>query len=169
MQNGINDHSRHPTSDDIDDVVSLDIDGGQAHQYVKWRDTPEQRTAATAPGKDHQDGGDAYMTAGESCRRALTCGMGTGYTLVEVTIAVARHGQWLVVGGEVIVDVGEYTLGDVVQTCCQIIILWSCDGQEDKNHIIDEERREDDKYRTVEFLIAEKEVEQRHEGNQREI
>ena len=66
-------------------------------------------------------------------------------------------------------DVGEYTLGDVVQTCCQIIILWSCDGQEDKNHIIDEERREDDKYRTVEFLIAEKEVEQRHEGNQREI
>ena len=32
MQNGKYNDSRHPAAENIDDIMSLDIDGGKAHQ-----------------------------------------------------------------------------------------------------------------------------------------
>ena len=109
------------------------------------------------------------MTAGEGCRGTLASSMGTGHALVEETVAVAWHSQWLIVSGEEIMNVGEYAICDVIDSCGQIIILWSGNGQEDENQIIDEERREDDKHRAVELIVSEEEIEQRYEGNEREI
>ena len=102
------------------------------------------------------------MTAGEGCRGTLASSMGTGHALIEETVAVAWHIQWLIVSGEEIMNVGEYAICDVIDSCCQIIILWSGNGQEDENQIVDEERREDDEHRAVELIVSEEEVEQRY-------
>ena len=98
------------------------------------------------------------MTAGECCRGALACGMGTFNASVEESVAIAWHGQWLVVSDEVIMDIGEYAVSYVIHTSGQVIILWSRHGQEYKYHVIDEERREDYEHRAVELLVSEEEV-----------
>ena len=169
MQNGKDGDTGCPSSQYVDGVVCLYIDGGQTHQHEQRQHTEKEVLVTAAPGQDHEDGGDADMTAGEGCRGALTRFMGILHQTVEEAVAVAGHGHCLVVGGEVIVDVGENALCDALWSYCQIIILGSRDGQEDEDDVVDEECREDDELRAVELLIAEEEVEQRHEGNHREI
>ena len=70
---------------------------------------------------------------------------------------------------EVMAYIREDACGDVLQSNCLVIILRTCDGQEDEDDVVDEERREDDEYRPVELLVTEDEGEQGHDGNHREI
>ena len=169
MQNCINRDGRDPSADDIDGIVSLDIDGGQTHQHEQWQHAVEEEFVTTAPGQNHEDGGDANVTAGEGCCGTFARIVGTLHQAVEETVAVARHVQCLIVGGEIIVDVGEDALRDALRTYCQIVILRPCDRQEDEDDVIDKERRENNELRAVELLIAAEKVEQRHQGNHREI
>mgnify|MGYP007101831046 CR=1 FL=1 len=169
LEQQVDDDGAYPAADHVDYVVGTDIDSGHAHQDVEWHDQPEQPAALGAPGKEQQDGGDAYMTAGEGCRGAFTGFVGTGYALVEEPVAVTRGRQRLVVGGKIVVKVGEYALSDVVQTCRRIIVLRSCNGQEDEDDVVDEERGEDDEYRTVELCVSPKEIECCHECYQRVV
>ena len=36
MQNGKDGNARHPSCQNVNGVVGLDIDGGQAHQHEQW-------------------------------------------------------------------------------------------------------------------------------------
>ena len=158
MQNDIDEGARYPAADHVDGVVRLNIHGGKAHQHKQWQHAIEQQFVTTAPGQNHEDCCHPHMTAGEGGSGLFTRFVSTGHTLVEETVAVAWHGQWLVVSGEEIMNVGEYAMSDVIDTCGQVIILWSRHGQEYKYHVIDEERREDYKHRAVELLVSEEEV-----------
>ena len=141
MQNDIDDDARHPASQNIDGVVSLNINGGQTHQYEQRQHDIEQQPVMSAPSQNHEDGGHADMTAGEGRCRTFACSMGILNHVVEEAVAIARHGERLSVGGKIGADIGEYAVGDVVETCSEIIILRSCYGQEDKDDVINEERR----------------------------
>ena len=169
VKNRIDDEGGDPSSDDVDGVVGLDIDGGQTHQHIERHHTPEERFAAGAPGEEHQDGGDADMTAGEGGGGTLARFMGTLYHMVEESVAPTRSGYHLLMGGEVTAYVGEHTAGDILKACRKIIVLWSGDRQEDKDDIVDEECREDDELYSFELRIAAEEIEQRDDGNQWEI
>jgi len=169
MQNGKDDDARHPASQNVDGIVRQDIDSGQTHQYEQREHAIEQNPIAATPGQNHEDGGYADMTAGEGSCGTFACSMGILYHVVEETVAIARHGQWLIVGGEIVVNIGKYALCDVLNACCQIIVLWTRDRQEDKHNVIDEERSQDDEGRTVELLITAEEVKQCYKSDHREI
>ena len=149
--------------------MGLDIYGGEAQQHVEWHHAPEEPLVAQSPDEEHQDGRYPHMAAGEGCRGALTCRMGILHHVIEETVAPAWHRQRFLMVGEVMPYIGEYASGDILQSCGLVVVLWSCDGQDDKDDVIDEERREDDEHRTVELLVAEEKGEQCHEGNHREI
>ena len=169
MQNDKKYGRRDPPCDDIDGIVCLDIDGGKAHQHVEGHHTPEERFASCLPRQEHQDGGDAHMTAGEGGCRTFTGIVGTLHQGVEESVAPSWRGHSFHVGGEVVADVGEHPVGDILYVCCQIVVLRTSDRQEDKDDVVDEEGREDDELRTQELLISPEEVEQRDDGYQGEI
>ena len=169
MQNHVNDGCRHPSSDDIDGVMGLDIDRRHTQQHVDGQHTPEEVSVAQAPDEEHQDRRYAHMAAGKGCRGALTRIVGILHHVIEETVAPSGHRQTLLVGCEIIAYVREYTSGDAIDTYGLIVVLRACDGQEDEDDIVDEECREDDECRTVELLVAEEKGEQRHEGDHREI
>ena len=141
MQNDIDDDARHPASQNIDGVVSLDINCGETHQYEQRQHAIEQLPVGCTPSQNHEDGGHTDMTTGESRCRTFTCFMGILNHVVEEAVAITWHGERLSVGGKIGADIGEYAVGDVVETCSEIIILRSCYGQEDKDDVINEERR----------------------------
>lgn len=155
MQNPVNDDCRYPSPDDVDDVVGLDIDGGEAHQHVEWHHAPEEPLVAQSPGEEHQDGRYADMTAWEGGCGPLACGMGTLHEVVEETVAPPWHGERLLVGGEIMAQIGKHAGSDVLDAHGLIVVLGACDGQENEKDVIDEERREDHEHRTVELLVAE--------------
>ena len=167
MQNPVNDDCRYPSPDDVDDVVGLDIDGGEAHQDVEWHHTPEEPLAAQSPGEKHQDGRYAYMAAGEGCRRPLACCMGILHDLIEESVVPAWHRQRLLVGGEIVAQIGKDTCRDALDAHCLIVVLGTSDRQEDEDDVVDEERHEDHEHRTVELLVTEEKGEQRHQSYQR--
>ena len=72
-------------------------------------------------------------------------------------------------GGEVIAHIREHTLGNLVEPCCQIIVLRTRDWQEDEDDVIDVEGTEENELRTQELFIPLEEVEQRDDGDEREI
>ena len=127
MQNDIDEGARYPAANHVDDVVCLNIHGGEAHQHKQWQHALEQQFVTGAPGQNHEDRRHPHMTAGEGGSGLFTRFVSTGHTLVEEAIAIAWNGQCLVVGGEIIPHIGECTVGDILDTCCQIIVLWSCD------------------------------------------
>ena len=169
MQNGIDSNARHPTSYHVDGVMGLNINGGKTHEYEQRQQDIEQYSVTTAPCQYHQDRGHTDMTAGEGRCRLFARFVGTGHALVEKAVAITWYGECFVVGGEVIAYIGEVAVGNVIKTYSQIIVLWTCDGQEDEDDVKDEERREDNECRTVELLVTAEEVEQRDDGYHREI
>ena len=169
MQNDVNGDSRHPSADDIDDVVGLYVDRGETHEHVERHHAPEEPLVTQSPGEEHQDGRHPHMTAGEGCCGSFACCMGILHHMVEESVAPSWHRQCLLVGGEVMAHVREHPCCDILQAHGLIVVLRTSDGQEDKDDVVDEKRCEDDKLRTVELLITEEEREQRHYGNHREI
>ena len=169
MQNDINNGCGNPTRDDVDGIMGLDIDGGKTHQHIEGHHTPEEGFASCLPRQKHQDGGDAHMTAGEGGSGPFACIMGTLYQGVEESVAPSGGDHSLHVGGEVVADIWVHAAGDILQTCCQIVVLRSRDRQEDKDDVVDEEGREDDEFRTEELLISLKEIKQRDDSYQGEI
>ena len=83
MQNHVNDGCRHPSSDDIDGVMSLDIDCRHTQQRIDGQHTPEEVSVAQAPDEEHQDRRYAHMAAGEGCRGALTRIVGILHHVIE--------------------------------------------------------------------------------------
>ena len=79
------------------------------------------------------------MTTGECRGRPFASIVGTLYQLIEDTLIPTRTCQCLLVGGEVVVHVGEDAVSDIVDTCCQVIELRTSDRYEDENHIVDKE------------------------------
>ena len=125
--------------------MSLDIDRCEAHQNEQRQHAIEQFPILTAPSQDHEDGGHTDMTTGEGCCRLFARFVGAGHALIEKAFGIARNRECLIVGCKIVADVGECAIRNVVEACSQIIILWTCNGQEDENDVIDKERREDDK------------------------
>ena len=169
MQNPVNDDCRNPSSDDIDEVMGLDIDRRHTQQHVDGQHTPEEVSVAQAPDEEHQDRRYAHMAAGEGCRGALTRIVGILHHVIEESVAPSGHGQRLLMVNEIVTHIREDASCDIIQSYGLIVVLRACDGQEDEDDIIDEERHEDDECRTVELLVAEEESEQRHKGDHREI
>ena len=165
-ENHVDDGCRNPSADDIHGIVRLDVNGGEAHQHEEGQYAIEEFLVLGAPGEEEQDCTDAYMTAGEGGRGAFAGIVGGHHALVEESVAIAGDGQALTVRGEKVVHVGEHSVGDVIHTCGQIVVLWSCDGQRDEDDVVDEERSEYDKGRATEFFITVKEIEQGHQGDQ---
>ena len=149
--------------------MCLDINGGETHQDIEGHHAPEEGLAACAPGEEHQDGGDTHMTAGEGGCGALAGFVHTLHERVEETVAPTRGGGFLHVGGEVVAHIRKHALGDLVEPCCQIVVLWTGDWQEDEDDVIDEEGTEEDELRLQELVIPPEEVEQGNESDEREI
>ncbi len=117
MQNDKECDARHPTSNHVDGVVGLDIDGGKTHEREQWQHAKEQQFVTTAPGQNHHNRRHADMTAGEGCCGLLARFVGTLHALIEQTVAVAGHRQCLIVGGEVVANIGEDAVGNIVDAC----------------------------------------------------
>ena len=149
--------------------MRLDINGGETHQDVERNHAPEEGFAARAPGEEHQDGGDTHMTAWEGGCGALACIVQTLYERVEETVAPARCGGFLHVGGEIVAHIRKHAIRNLVEPRSQIIILRTRDWQDDKYDVIDEEGTKDDELRTQELVIPLEEVEQRDDGDEWEI
>ena len=164
MQNDKKYGRRDPPCDDIDGIVCLDIDGGKAHQHVEGHHTPEERFASCLPRQEHQDGGDAHMTAGEGGGRTFTGIVGTLHQGVEESVAPSWRGHSFHVGGEVVADVGEHPVGDILYVCCQIVVLRTSDRQEDKDHVVDKKRCKNNKRCQFELGISLEVIEYCHYG-----
>ena len=149
--------------------MCLDVNRGETHQDVEGHHEPEERLATCAPSQEHQDGGDTYMTAGEGGCGSLACIVHTLHEGVEETVVPTRGSRFLHVGGEVVAYIREHTLGNLIEPCCQIVVLWPRDRQEDEDDVVDEEGGEENKLRTQELIISPKEVEQCDEGYEWEI
>ena len=109
------------------------------------------------------------MTAGEGGSGSFASMVHSLHERVEETVAPTGCGGFLHVGGEVIAYIRKDALGDLVESCCQIIVLRTGDWQEDKDDVIDEEGGYEDKLRTQELIISPEEVEQCDDGYKREI
>ncbi len=92
--------------------------------------------------------------------------MGTLHDMIEEAAVPSWYRHCLLMGGEVIVYVGEYSMGYIIDSYRQIIILWSGYGQEDVNDVIDEKRGEDDECRAMEMFIPEDEIPQRDQSDE---
>lgn len=169
MQNEINDDGRDPSGDDVDDVMSPEVDGGDVDEQQEHQCQDEERFVARLPGQYRQDDGDAYMTAGEGGRGALARLVGGFQQLMEESVRITRDRQFVLMGGEVSADVREHTIGNIVESYHRIIILRSCDRQEYEDHVVNKERGENHKGGALELLIAAEEVEEADDGYQREI
>ena len=143
---------------DVDGIVGTDIDGGHTHQCQHDADEPRQPPRLGAEGQHQQHNRDADMTAGEGGRGPLAGGVGVNHTLIEPAVLVARHRHHLVVGEEVVADVGEHASGDIVETGGQIVVLRTCDGQQVEDDVEGKEGAYHDQRRALELLIAVQEV-----------
>ena len=71
------------------------------------------------------------MAAWEGGCGAFACIVHPLHERVEETVAPTRSGGFLHVGGEVVTHIREHALGYLIEPCCQIVVLWTCDWQED--------------------------------------
>ena len=166
-ENDVYHNGRYPSADDIDGIVGLNVNRGEAHQYEERQDAVEELLVSGAPGKEEQDGADAHMTAGEGRGGALAGIVGGLHALVEESVGIAGQGQALAVCGKEIVHVGEHAVGNVVEPRCQIVVLRSRYRQCDEDDVVDEERGEYDEGRAVELLITVTEIEEGHQRDER--
>ena len=169
MQNDVNRDGRNPSGDDVDDVVGPQVDGGEVDKQQEHQRQDGERFVTGVPGQERQDDGDADMTAGEGCRGALAFRVGGFQELVEEAVGIAGDGQFVLMGGEIVADVGEHAFRDVVESCRVVIVLGSRHWQEVEDQIVDEERGEDDKRGALELLVAAEKIEECDGGYQREV
>ena len=94
------------------------------------------------------------MTAWERCHWAFSCLVGIFHQTIEHTVLIAWTYHALLMVVEIVVQVGEYTIGDVVGTYCLIIVLRPCHWQCDKYHIVDEECTDDYEYGSLKMLVT---------------
>jgi len=154
---------------DVDGIVGTYVDRRETHQCQHDADEPRQPPRLGAKSQHQHDDCDADMTAGEGGRGPLAGGVGVNHTLIEEAVLIARHGHHLVVGEEVVTDVGEHASGDIVGTGSQIVVLRSCDGQQVEDDVEGEEGAYDDQRRALELLIAAEKVIERDGKDEYEV
>ena len=88
---------------------------------------------------------------------------------MEEAVGIAGDGQFVLMGGEIVADVGEHAFRDIVESCRMVIVLGPRHWQEVEDQIVDEERGEDDKRGALKLLVAAEEIEEGDGGYQREI
>ena len=136
----VNNDSRDQTGKGIDGVVGLDVDGGEAHEEEEGEHAEEEAARAAVPRQEHEDGGDTDMAAGEGGGGALAGIVGNDDEVVEETVAPAGDGQALLVGGEIVAEVGEDAARYVVETHGLVVELGTGDGEEHKDDVVGKER-----------------------------
>ena len=104
------------------------------------------------------------MTAGECSGGAFACSLGIFHHLVENALFITRTWQAVLTEIEMVVHIGEYSLGNVAEPHGLVIESGPHHGHKHKDDIIDEERGDDDKCRTFKLLIAESKIIEHHEG-----
>ena len=149
--------------------MGQDIYGGEAQEHEHRHHDPEEPPAAGLPCQEHQDGGDADVTAGEGCRGSFACGMGVLHHVVEEAIAPSWQCHHFLVVGEIMVQVGEDALCNLIHAYCRIIELRTGNREKDEDDVEAEEGRQDDEGGPFELLISAEEIEKGHEGYQWEI
>ena len=146
-------HAGDESGDGVDEVVGLNINCGAAEEDIERKVNEEQTAVAAMPGKEHADGAHPDMAAGEGGCGTLAGCLGILDKLIEHTVGIARRGQARGVGEEVVVDVGEHSLGYRFQSYGMIIERGTDNGEEYIYKVIDEERGEDDELqRTLRHL-----------------
>ena len=70
---------------------------------------------------------------------------------------------------EIVVQIGEYSFGYLIDTHCLVIEGGTCYGEEDEDDIIEEERSRDDEDTALELLIPAEEIIEADEGYERII
>ena len=116
-----------------------DIHGGETHQHEEREQTEHQTAVARVPSKEHDDGADTYMTAGEGSRRAFARLVSVLHHLIEYAIGIARTGKSFAVQVEVVANVGKNAHRYLFHAHGRIVILRTCYGQGHEHHVIDEE------------------------------
>ena len=146
--------SGHPSRKHVNGVVGVDVNRGKAQQDVERQEEIQQRAVFRRPYEEHQNGAYAHMAAWEGCRRAFSCGVGIGHYAVEEAVLIARTRQRILMGGEVVPQVGEVSARNLRQSYGVIVVLRPRDGQCYIYNVVDEERREDDKRRAAELPVT---------------
>ena len=85
------------------------------------------------------------------------------YELIEDSVGPSGTDHSFVVGVEIVVQVGEDALCDLVFAHRLEVVLRSGDGQEDENHVIDEEGSKYDGRGAFKLFVPAKEVKARYE------
>ena len=138
--------------------MGAEIDRGKIHQDEAHHRERDKTLAACTPCQKGEDDGYADMTAGESGSGAFACFVGSLHQLVEESVRTARDGELVLMGGEIIADVGEYPLHDIVETCSVVIVLGTRHWQGYEDDVIDKERSEDDERDALKILIPAEEI-----------
>ncbi len=129
--------------------MSLDINGGAAQQRPDGEQDDDQPRRMTA-GEEQQDGRDADMAAGESCRGTLAGGVGVINETMEEAVGVARQRHQIGVVAEIEAEMGEMALHNLIDAYGMEVILRSCHGQKDINTIVEEKSGDDGGGNTLE-------------------
>ena len=150
---------------DVDQVVSLDVDGGTAQEEVERQCAEEERTSTT-PKQQHEHGAHTHMARWEGrCRTfaRLLCGF---YQIAEESIGTRRDSEFCMIA-EVVAQMGKVTALNHFLSHGMEVILRSCHGQEEIDQVIEKEAGEHDVCRTRKLLFSAKKRSKHSESYER--
>lgn len=153
-QSEVENNARNETCYSINQVMRLDINGGQTQENVKWQHRINQFVLARMPAQQHDDGTYTYMRTREGCRRTFASSLGIFYELIEYTISIAWCWQTVAVAVEVIAHCREDSLRDVSDSHGIKIERRSYYRYEDVDDIIDEEASQHHKRCTLSLIVS---------------
>jgi hypothetical protein len=100
------------TSYGVYKIVGLDVDGGTAEKYIKWKHD-NRELVADAPGKNEQNGACTNVGTGKGGCWALSF-VGQSNELVEKTVWNMQRRCYARMGEKIVVNVWENTMEYVV-------------------------------------------------------
>ena len=153
----------------VDGVVGHDVDGGEAHQDVEGQYSEAERATACVKCQKHDDGGDAYMAAGEGCRGVLASIVNHFEQMVYEAACPSWRGHSLGVGEEPVAHVGEDARCYLVGAYCFVVVLWASDWHEVEDDVVDVEGCQQDEGCHEELLVALDDVVDEQDGHEREV
>ena len=161
-QRGVDNHGTCKAGQRVDEIVGLDIHSGHAKEKIDRQEPPEHLSAARVPRQQHANGAHPHMAARESGRGSFAGSLGVFHKPVEQSVGIARTGQAVGVGVEVVVHGRKHTAGHAVESHSLVIERGAHHGQEDKHHVVDEKRAQQDEGHALELLVAEEEIPESH-------
>ena len=86
----VDDEASDEAGNNINSIMGKDVNRCKTHKYIERQHGEDEFLAACVAGKKYHDGGDAYVTARESCCGALACIVCDFQQMIEEAVAPSR-------------------------------------------------------------------------------